>query len=265
MPTEPSTSDPSAQIAAGQQHHPSVLRNRIPILKTMLTLLPDSDQWSGNALEIATGTGALLEVLAPAYASLTFQPSEYVPEVQASPEEQWSQHGKIGLRMGLDELANIDEHASKIFKNCLPAVALDLTRPWPSAVTDQDGSFVLIVCSNTLHITPWECSVGLFRGAQKALAPAGHLILYGPFKVGGKFVGTDGGAGNAKFDAKLRSTNPAWGVRDVDELSALASGFGLTLKTKVDMPANNLTLHFIKGGAAPWATWLAAGVCGGVR
>ena len=90
-------------------------------------------------------------------------------------------------------------------------------------------------------------------------------MLYGPFKVGGKFVGTDGGAGNAKFDAKLRSTNPAWGIRDIDEVSALASGVGLTLKTKVDMPANNLTLHFIKGGAAPWANWLAAGVCGGSR
>ena len=79
-----------------------------------------------------------------------------------------------------------------------------------------------------------------------ALAPDGHLVVYGPFKVGGVFLGAEGGAGNAKFDAKLRDNNAAWGLRDVDELSALAARFGLTLLDRVDMPANNLLLHYVR-------------------
>eukprot|EP00308_Calcidiscus_leptoporus_P009788 CAMPEP_0119379610 /NCGR_PEP_ID=MMETSP1334-20130426/53461_1 /TAXON_ID=127549 /ORGANISM="Calcidiscus leptoporus, Strain RCC1130" /LENGTH=241 /DNA_ID=CAMNT_0007399181 /DNA_START=60 /DNA_END=785 /DNA_ORIENTATION=- len=230
-----------------QQHHPSALRNRIPILKTLLRLLPDSDELSGGALEIASGTGALLEVIVPAYPRLSFQPSEYVPQAPAAPDEQWVKHGKIGLRQHVDELANIDAHGCAVFPNCLPAVALDLTQPWPPAVTEKRGSFALIVCTNTLHITPWECSVGLLRGAGEMLAPTGCLMVYGPFKVSGEFVGADGGLGNANFDAKLRSTNAEWGIRDVDALAKAAAGFGLALSAKVDMPANNFTLAFVRG------------------
>jgi hypothetical protein len=65
-------------------------------------------------------------------------------------------------------------------------------------------------------------------------------------QVGGEFIGTDGGAGNAKFDAKLRSTNSEWAIRDVDDLSALAASVGMTLREKVEMPANNLTLSFVR-------------------
>ena len=161
--------------AAGQQHHPSALRNRIPILKALLKLLPDSDTTDGCALEIATGTGALLEVVAPAFPQLSFQPSEYVPAVAAAPSEQWSKHGKIGLRLGLDELANIDEHGCKVFSNCVPAVALDLLKPWPLIVAERPGSFHLILCSNTLHITPWECAIGLFRGSGQLVSRRGGL------------------------------------------------------------------------------------------
>ena len=123
-------------------------------------------------------------------------------------------------------------------------VALDLREPWPAAVAD--ASLSLVICANTLHITPWACSEGLFEHAARALKPGGHLCAYGPFKVDGAFVGDDGGAGNERFDAKLRSTNGAWGLRDVSDLAALAAQRGLRLAAKIPMPANNLTLHFIK-------------------
>ena len=240
-------SDPSKHMPPGQQHHPSAMRNRIPILKALLEILPESSTFTGPALEIATGTGALMEVVAPAYPHLSYQPSEYVPEVAATPAEQWSRYGKIGLRLGLDELANINEHGSSVFPNCRPAIALDLLQwPWPQAVMEEPLSFVLILVANTLHITPWQCSINLFRGVGAALAPNGHLIIYGPFKVGGEFIGADGGVGNAKFDEKLRSTNGEWGIRDVNALSALADEVGLRLKRKVGMPANNLTLCFVR-------------------
>ena len=229
------------------QHHPSTMRNRIPILKALLSLLPSPDTFSGPALEIATGTGALMEVVAPAFPHLTMQPSEYVPSSPPSPDSQWILYGKIGLRLGLDELSCIDQRGRSVFPNCLPAVALDLSvSPWPDEVTGKNGTHALILCANTLHVTPWACSVGLLRGAGLALRPGGHLVVYGPFKVLGEFVGADGGKGNRTFDAKLRSTNKDWGIRDVGELEKVAEGFGLALSQKVEMPANNLCLHFTK-------------------
>ena len=75
--SDPTQSDPSTHVAAGQQHHPSVMRQRVPLLKALLKLLPDCEGFSGNALEVATGTGAFLEVAAPAFPHLIFQPSEY--------------------------------------------------------------------------------------------------------------------------------------------------------------------------------------------
>ena len=136
-----------------------------------------------------------------------------------------------------------------VFSNVVPAVALDLMQPyeqWPASIRELEGQFTLIVLSNTLHITPWECSVGLFNGAAKLLPRGGRLVVYGPFKRKGKFVGADGGANNEKFDEKLRSTNESWGIRDVGDLKAVATPLGLILQSQVDMPANNLTLTFVK-------------------
>ena len=59
-------------------------------------------------------------------------------------------------------------------------------------------------------------------------------------------MGADGGANNEKFDEKLRTTNESWGIRDVDDLKAVATPLGLILQSQVDMPANNLTLTFVK-------------------
>ena len=47
---------------------------------------------------------------------------------------------------------------------------------------------------------------------------------------------------NAAFDESLRSRNPNWGVRDIDELTKLAGRTGFTLNERAQMPANNMTL-----------------------
>jgi hypothetical protein len=44
----------------------------------------------------------------------------------------------------------------------------------------------------------------------------------------------------------LRSRNPAWGVRDLDEVAAAASERSLELTECVEMPANNLVVVFRK-------------------
>lgn len=225
-------------------HHPSAMRNRIPVLKTMLSIVDDTTE--GRAMEVASGTGALLEVMVPAYPQLEWQPSEYVPEVTASQDEQWNKYGKIGSRQGLSELAQLDLHGTSVFPNCLPSISLSLLSPWPPSA--PPSSYSLIVCTNTLHITPSTCTSNLLKGSSSALAKGGSLIVYGPFKVDGCYIGADGGEGNARFDDKLRSTNEQWGLRDVKDIEDIANKEGMRMEGKHEMPANNLLLHFVKEG-----------------
>jgi hypothetical protein len=62
-------------------------------------------------------------------------------------------------------------------------------------------------------------------------------VTYGPYRFGGRTAPS-----NDAFDASLRAQDPSWGVRDVDDLRALARRTGFALEQEVAMPANNHTL-----------------------
>jgi hypothetical protein len=98
-----------------------------------------------------------------------------------------------------------------------------------------------------VHIAPWEAALGLLAGASCLLRPDGVLFFYGPFMLGG----THTAASNAAFDGDLKRRDPCWGVRDVDELVSEAAPYGLELREVVDMPANNLSLVFVKSTPGP--------------
>ena len=51
---------------------------------------------------------------------------------------------------------------------------------------------------------------------------------------------------NEEFDRSLKSHDPDWGVRDIDDLTALASANSLRFVRSVAMPANNQSLIFEK-------------------
>ena len=116
-------------------------------------------------------------------------------------------------------------------------------REWVWGVED-DAPFDAMISLNMVHITPWEAALGLLAGAGRLLRPDGILFLYGPFMLGG----THTAASNAAFDADLKRRDPRWGVRDVDDLVGEAAPHGLELLELVEMPANNLSLVFVKVG-----------------
>jgi hypothetical protein len=95
-----------------------------------------------------------------------------------------------------------------------------------------------VVCVNMIHIAPWSACVALLGHAGRLLAPGAPLVLYGPFKRGGEHTAPS----NAAFDADLRRRNPEWGVRDLDEVTALALEHGFGPAELVAMPANNYTV-----------------------
>jgi len=104
-----------------------------------------------------------------------------------------------------------------------------------------DDLFQLMVCINMIHISPWTSTVGLMRFANEKLIVGGALYCYGPYKVGGTAVES-----NLNFDQSLKSRDPSWGLRNLEEVVKLAEENGLRLERKIEMPANNLSLIFQK-------------------
>lgn len=190
---------------------PAAARNRDAILDVLRRVLPPR----GLVLEVASGSGEHCAHLAAALPALAFQPSD--PDVDAR--------------------ASIDAWAAGV-PNIRPALALDAARqPWPAAAADA------VLCINMIHIAPWAACEGLVRGAAALRA---MLVLYGPFRRGGAHTAPS----NAAFDESLRARDAAWGVRDLEAVAALAAREGFGPPEATEMPANNLTVVFRRGGTA---------------
>jgi hypothetical protein len=89
-----------------------------------------------------------------------------------------------------------------------------------------------------IHIAPWSACLALLAGAAAQLEPGAPLLLYGPYREGGRHTAPS----NEVFDASLRERDPAWGVRDLEAVAAEAGARGLALEEVVTMPANNRTV-----------------------
>jgi hypothetical protein len=91
-----------------------------------------------------------------------------------------------------------------------------------------------------VHISPWAATEGLMAGAARVLPAGAPLCLYGPYIE----ADVETAPSNLAFDADLRRRDPAWGLRELDAVKALAASHGLTFSERVAMPANNLCLLF---------------------
>jgi hypothetical protein len=91
-----------------------------------------------------------------------------------------------------------------------------------------------------VHISPWDATIGLITGAAATLPPGSPLYLYGPYKR--KRLAT--APSNQAFDRNLRDRNPTWGLRDLEDVVAIAQFVGFSAPTVTEMPANNLSVVF---------------------
>lgn len=191
-------------------HYPATERNRDAILAVLRDLLP----LPCRILEVGSGSGEHGAYFAPRLPHVSWQPSDPDPDCCAS-IDSWRADAAGGT--------------------LLPALALDAgSADWP--VKDLD----VIFSANVIHISPWSVSEGLFAGAGRVLKPGGKLILYGPFFS--SEIPT--APSNEAFDESLRARNPAWGIRDIADLHALARSNGLVAAEQIPMPANNMILVF---------------------
>jgi SAM-dependent methyltransferase len=194
-------------------------RNREPIFAV---LEPHLRGKRGMVLELGSGSGQHAVDYASRLPDITWQPADYDPDVLSS-IEAWRKYSGL--------------------PNLRPPLRIDLSnRNWPTldAPAIAPASLVAVFCANVIHIAPWSVAEGLFAAAPQLLQPDGKLFLYGPFKRAGVHTAHS----NEAFDRSLRARNPEWGVRDMDDVRALAEQGGLTLVQTLPMPANNFTLVF---------------------
>jgi SAM-dependent methyltransferase len=196
--------NPAAKTAS------AAARNCEPILQVMRDTLPHT----AFVLEIGSGTGEHAVWFSRAMPGLTWQPTDQDPEALAS-------------------IAAWRDTAGP--PNLLPPLQLNAAADvWPAVQAN------VVIAINVIHIAPWSVTEGLIAGAGRVLSPDGLLLLYGPFREGG--VHTT--ASNAAFDRDLRARDASWGVRDLDEITKLATQHGMVAHQRIAMPANNLSVLF---------------------
>ena len=198
-----------------KRHAPATLRNREPIAEVLARELPTT----GTVLEIAAGTGEHAVFFAARFPALTWLPTDPAEEALAS------------------IAAYREDYAGT---NISAPLLLDAAQPgtWPIAEA------AAILCINMVHISPWEATQGLFRGAARLLGSSGGgggpLILYGPFLEEG--IATE--ASNLAFDASLKARDHRWGLRAAEALDALAAQHGMARSARHAMPANNILVVY---------------------
>ncbi|AUX69373.1 SAM-dependent methyltransferase [Porphyrobacter sp. HT-58-2] len=195
-----------------KQHAPATLRNREPIAAVLAQELPAQ----GTLLEIAAGTGEHAVFFAERFPALHWQPTDPSPEALASIAAYRADYPGTNLAAPL---------------------LLDASAPgsWP---IDEAAA---ILCINMVHISPWEATQGLFRGAARILGRSGGpLILYGPYLE----QGLQTAPSNLEFDASLKARNPHWGLRQAEAVDALAAQHGMVRTARHAMPANNIILFY---------------------
>lgn len=193
-----------------KRHAPATLRNRDAIADVLARELP----LSGLVLEVASGSGEHVIHFADHFPTLEWQPSDPDPVARAS-ISAWMEDARLSnLRSPLD----VDASAGD----------------WPI------DAAAAILCINMTHIAPWAATVGIFAASARLLERGAPLIFYGPFLR----AEIETAPSNLAFDIQLRTRDPAYGLRAVEDLDRVGQAQGFARTMCYTMPANNLMLVY---------------------
>ena len=194
-------------------------QNKSPIL----TVLRETFRDARCILEIGSGTGQHAVHFA-----------RHLPHLHWQTSDLTDNHASISAWIAESGLANIT----------LP-LELDVTAgPWPRQRYDA------VFSANTTHIMSWPAVRCMFAGIGTLLGCGGVFSLYGPFNYDNAYTSPS----NARFDDWLRDRDPGSGIRNFEDLDALARTHGMTLLADHEMPVNNRLLVWVKRpdmGSAP--------------
>lgn len=186
-------------------------QNKAPILEVLQDVFRDRNA----VLEVGSGTGQHAAYFAKHLKHLDWQPSDLAENLSS-------------IQAWVTETA-ID--------NLKDPIELDvMSKSWALPMVDT------LFTANSLHIMSWAMVEQFFIRVTEVLSPSGKLLIYGPFS----YAGSHTSLSNDRFDQYLKQQNPLSGVRDFNEVHALARQQGLSLVKDYAMPANNRCLLWIK-------------------
>lgn len=207
-----------SKMSSRKMNYPSADRNKIHILEVLKKHLKTDGQ--GKVLELASGTGQHCSYFGTHFPNLEFQPSD----IESSLFDSITAYADDTPTKNIRHPVKLDVSASNI-------------EDW-----NLNEIFDYIICVNLIHVSPIECSIGLFRNGSKIMKPGGLIITYGAYA----YKGVIEPQSNIDFDRSIRSQQPNWGLRDIIDLEKIAHEYGIVLKHKYDMPSNNKCLVWEK-------------------
>ena len=214
----PATASVAVSQGDGRLFAPSAERNSAPIVNLIRRIAPES----GNALEIASGTGQHIVQLALSLPDIIWSPSDVEGERLKS----------ISAWVESENLLNIK-----------PPMYLDATETgWAKSL--PKSNFILLV--NLLHLISWDETETLISELSIALKTKGIALVYGPFMRNGQLISE----GDKNFHTSLIQTDPDIGYKNDLEMLTLFSNSGLVHLETVEMPANNAAFVLQKAGQA---------------
>jgi len=195
-----------------KQYSEACEQNRLPILEILKNEFSDTRR----VLEIGSGTGQHAVFF-----------SQYLPQLQWQPSDLDEHHASIRAWLAEAGLANV-----------LPPLSLNVSRndDWPA------GEFDGVFSANTVHIMSWQDVKCMFAGIGTQLGPRGRFCLYGPFNYGNCYTSSS----NQRFDLWLKKRDINSGLRNFEDLNALAGNHGMSLRADHEMSVNNRLLVWQK-------------------
>jgi hypothetical protein len=183
-------------------------QNREPILAVIAPIL----RHRSSLLEIGSGTGQHAVYFAGHLPQVRWQTSDMA-------------EGLAGIRMWLD-----DSNPG----NVLDPLELDVCESqWPRQ------TYGAIFTANTLHIMGDDEMRCLFTGLGQVVGADADILIYGPFNYQGQYTS----GSNQRFDQWLKSRDRRSGIKNFEDVCALAEQQGIGLVQDYAMPANNRLLH----------------------
>ena len=189
--------------------------NKQPILEVLQQELQDYH----HVLEVGSGTGQHSVYFAPRLPHLQWQTSDVIDNHRVI--QGW--------------------HNKHPAPNLYSPLAFDLTtddlpKP-PKSMDSQTGNlpYDAVFTANTLHIIAWPLVEKLFELVGNALPNNGKFLIYGPFNENGQYSSDS----NRQFNKHLRQRDPSSGIRNKEDVVALAKQHQLILDKQYKMPANN--------------------------
>ncbi|VIO89787.1 Kelch motif family protein [Brugia malayi] len=199
---------------------PAAERNKQPILDILKQYI---DNQSRTLLEIASGSGQHVCYFAPHFPNVLFQPSDMDDRYVKS----------INLYIDHFKLCNVKQALKIDVRNDISS--------WNLPIEFQPEQIDYLLSINMIHISSNAAVDALFKRAGSLLSSKhGLLITYGPYATNGEITPQS----NIDFHRSLLSTNPEWGLRDINLLNEKAAISGLYVQKVHDMPANNKMIIF---------------------